>query len=63
MPEFSSWPEWLRVSVMLVHGILFLAAFYPVRPPPSRKGWYWRAGIAGYLLVFYVIMRYEFAAF
>ena len=57
--NFSNWPEWLKVLVLVPHGILASVACW-LWWPKSEKGWR-RFGFAvAYLLLFYVVMRYVF---
>jgi len=57
--NFSTWPEWLKVLVLVPHGLLASVACW-LWWPKSEKGWRRFGFVAAYLLVFYVVMRYVF---
>ena len=57
--NFSNWPEWLKVLVLVPHGILASVACW-LWWPKSEKGWRSFGFVVAYLLVFYLVMRYVF---
>jgi hypothetical protein len=57
--NFSNWPEWLKVLVLVPHGILASVACW-LWWPKSKKGWRRFGFVVAYLLVFYAVMRYVF---
>ena len=57
--NFSNWPEWLKVLVLVPHGILASVACW-LWWPKSEKGWRRFGFVVAYLLVFLVVMRYVF---
>ena len=61
MPKFSAWPHWLQVAVVLPHALLGFVATL-LWWPSSSRGWRNFAIVAAYLIVFYLVMRYVFAA-
>jgi len=59
MTKFSEWPTWLQVLVLFPHGLLGFVAFW-LWWPKSDKEWRKFAFVAGYLILFFVVMRYVF---
>jgi hypothetical protein len=59
MPKYSDWPEWLQVLVIVPHGVLLFVATW-LWWPKSNEGWRWFIYVLGYLMVFYLVMRYAF---
>lgn len=60
-PYYSEWPEWLKYVVMLPHALLgFFATWFWW--PKDAQGWRRFGFVAGYLLVFFLVMRYVFRA-
>ena len=61
MTKFAQWPEWLKIGVLVPHGILGYVAtwlWWPKSSSGRRK-----FGIAAaYLIVFFLVMRYVFDA-
>jgi hypothetical protein len=61
MIKFADWPHWLQVAVIAPHAILgfVMTWLWWPKSPENRK----RFGIlAGYLLLFYLVMRFVFKA-
>ena len=50
--NFANWPEWLKVLVLVPHGILAYVTCW-VWWPKSEKGWRKLGFVAAYLVVFY----------
>jgi len=59
MLKCSEWPQWLQILIFLPHGILGFVAFW-LWWPKTDKGWRKFGIVAGYLLVFYLVMRFVF---
>ena len=55
--NFSDWPEWLKVLVLVPHGILASVACW-LWWPKSEKGWR-KFGFV-YLIIFFLVMRFVF---
>ena len=57
--NFSDWPEWLKVLVLVPHGLLASVACW-LWWPKSEKGWRRFGFVLAYLLAFLLVMRYVF---
>lgn len=57
--NFSNWPEWLKVLVLVPHGILASVACW-LWWPKSEKEWRKFGFVVAYLIVFLVVMRFFF---
>lgn len=61
MIRFADWPQWLQAIVIVPHVILgFVATWFWW--PKSNAGWLKFGLVAGYLLVFFLVMHYVFGA-
>ena len=62
LPLFSTWPTWLQYGIVVPHGLLgFFATWFWW--PKTDEGWRKCGFVAGYLLLFYLVMRFVFKAF
>ncbi len=57
--NFSNWPEWSKVLVLVPHGILASVACL-LWWPKSEKGWRRFGFVVAYLLLFYVACATSF---
>jgi len=57
--NFANWPQWLKVLVLVPHGILASVACW-LWWPKSEKGWHKFGFVVAYLIVFYLVMRFAF---
>jgi hypothetical protein len=61
MTKFSNWPGWLQALVMIPHVILGFVATW-LWWPNSTQGRMKFGLVAGYLFLFFLVMRYVFGA-
>jgi hypothetical protein len=59
MSPFSQWPLWLQYAVMVPHGLLAGFAVW-IWWPKSDKEWHKFGLVAGYLIIFYLVMHFVF---
>ena len=61
IPKFSEWPNWLQVAVIFPHALLGFFATW-LWWPKTDEAWRKFGLVAGYLFVFFLVMRYVFGA-
>lgn len=57
--QFTQWPHWLQILVLVPHGLLASFMFW-LWWPNSDRGWRKFGIVALYLFVFLLVMRYIF---
>jgi hypothetical protein len=57
--NFSNWPEWLKLLVLVPNGILASVMCW-LCWPKSEKEWRKFGFLVAYLIVFFVVMRFVF---